>query len=313
MTKPRVDILLASYNGAAYLNEQMLSLVKQDYSHFHIFIRDDGSTDNTPALLQEWSRMYPSLITLVQDQQKNLGPTGNFNALMLVSEAEYICFSDQDDQWLPDKVSKMIAALKQLENGQKDMPAMVFHDLSYCDSELNIIHPSLNQHDKLNPELIQANRLLMQNVPYGCTMMINRALLKMATPIPKGALLHDHWLALSAALLGRITYLDEALILHRVHDANASRAGSEHKKEANDDLESKLSNRNFHNYLLKQVRQAEALLNKYEAHLQAPQITMLNDFIRLRNTSGMARKRILFRHRFFKNTFANTLKLILRA
>lgn len=313
MTEPRVDILLATYNGAAYLNEQMLSLVKQDYPHFHIFIRDDGSSDNTPALLQEWATMYPSTITIVQDQQKNLGPTGNFNALMLVSEAEYICFSDQDDQWLPDKVSKMVSALQQLENRQKDIPAMIFHDLSYCDSELNIIHPSLNRHDKLNPSLIQAHRLLMQNVPYGCAMMINRTLLKMATPIPKGALLHDHWLALSAALLGKITYLDEALILHRVHDANASRAGSEHKKEANEDLESKLSNRNFHNYLLKQVRQAEALLKQYEPQLQEEQKAMLNDFIQLKNTSGMARKRILFRHRFFKNTFANTLKLILRA
>jgi glycosyltransferase involved in cell wall biosynthesis len=311
--QPKVDILLATYQGAAYLEEQLESLIDQDYPHFSILIRDDGSKDKTLEIIKAWEKKYPAIIRQIPSDEEKLGATGNFNALMLASTADYIAFSDQDDRWLPGKVSEQMKALLNLEDGNQHTPAFVFCDLKYCDASLNVIHPSLNQKDHLDPHQVQTHQLLMQNVPYGCAMMINRALLKAATPVPKTALLHDHWLALSASLLGKISYQPEALLLHRVHSANASRAASEHKQQAGKDLGSKISNQNFHNYLFKQTAQAKALLQQYQALLSAHQICLLEDFIRLETTSGLERKRLILKNRFFKNTFAQTLKLILRA
>lgn len=308
-----VDILLATYNGAAYLEEQLISLLEQDYKHCHIIARDDGSTDATPDILSAYARKYPDKITLLKDDRKNLGPTGNFNALMMASTAPFICFSDQDDWWMPDKVSKMIGFIMMIKESVGSEPLMIFHDLMYCDGQLNVIHPSLNKKEHINPRLTSTNRLLMQNVPYGCAMMVSRTLLESATPIPKGALLHDHWLALCASLTGRIGYIYDALVKHRVHDANASRAKSEHKQAAGKDLGSKISNRNFHQYLFKQTDQAAALLAHYGDSLKPQQKKMLEDFVLLKSTSGLQRKAIILRHQFFKNRFIHTLKLLLRA
>lgn len=308
-----VDILLATYNGSLYLEEQLDSLLQQDFKDIHIFIRDDGSKDNTPSIIQAWKNRFPEKITIIEDAQKNLGPTGNFNALMLASTAPYIAFSDQDDKWLPNKIGTQLQAIRQLEGGNPETPAFVFCDLAYCNKKLDILHPSLNKKDKLNPSLTQTNRLLMQNVPYGCATMINKSLLKTATPMPEKALLHDHWLALSASLLGKIGFIPQSLILHRVHDNNASRAASEHKKNVQNDISGKVSNKNFHQYLFKQTDQANALLEKYRAFLDKNQQKMLSDFIALKSTSGIRRKMLLLKNQFFKNTFAQTLKLLLRA
>lgn len=310
---PRVDILLATYNGAAYLAEQLASLLEQDYPNFRILIRDDGSSDDTLKIIADWEQKHPETIKVIRDQHRNLGATGNFNALMLASDAEYIAFSDQDDYWLPNKLSTQLKALQDLEGGDATVPAFVFCDLKYCNAQLKVIHPSLIKEDKLNPAKTQTHRLLMQNVPYGCAMMLNRSLLLSATPIPPEALLHDHWLAISASLVGKIAFVPEALILHRVHTSNASRAASAHKKEASAELGSKVSNKNFHNYLYKQTAQARAILHHFESKISAEQRSLLNDFILLETTSGWKRKQILLKNRFFKNTFAHTLKLVLRA
>ena len=308
-----VDILLATYNGAAYLEEQLISLLQQDYPHCHIMARDDGSTDATLEILERYALEYPDKITLLKDDRNNLGPTGNFNALMMASTSPLVCFSDQDDWWMPNKVSSMLGLAIKMACLNDGKPLMLFHDLMFCDGQLNVIHPSLNQKEHLNPMQTSTNRLLMQNVPYGCAMMINRTLLESATPIPKEALLHDHWLALCASLKGEISYIDSTLVKHRVHDANASRAKSKHKQSAGKDIGSKISNRNFHQYLFKQVDQAAALLTHYGNTLKTEQRKMLEDFVLLKTTSGLRRKAIIIRHQFFKNRFIHTLKLLLRA
>jgi len=308
-----VDILLATYNGEQYLNIQLQSIFEQDFQDFRILIRDDGSADSTRDIIAQWVNLHPDKVIEIRDEQKNVGATANFSILMEHASAEYICFSDQDDKWLPNKISTQLAAIQQLEGNNRNIPAFVFSDLTLCDEQLNITHPSLNDRDHLDPDCIQAHRLLMQNVPYGCATMINKALLQQSTPIPREALLHDHWLAVSAALLGKIAFIDESLLLHRIHQRNASRAESQHKKEAKEGIENKLSNANFHNYLFKQVAQAEALLNRHQPLLKTEQIKMLQNFILLKSTRGMQRKMLIIRNRFFKNNLLPTLKLLLRA
>lgn len=311
--KPIVDILMATYNGEKYVEEQLLSILEQDYAAFHLYIRDDGSTDKTVEILKKYQSKYPEKITLLEDKQKNLGATQNFSVLMQASKAAYIAFSDQDDRWLRNKISRMMAEMLKVEKDKPERPVYIFSDLSITDGQMNILNCSLNKRDKLNPELVQTHRLLMQNVPYGCATLINKSLLEKAVPIPQEALLHDHWLALIASLFGTLAYVNEALILHRIHDNNASRAASIHKKEKEETLNSKINNKNFHNYLFKQVAQAEAILNRYERQLSLAQIKMLKDFVALKSSRGMSRKWLLIKNRFFKNYWLNTLKTIARA
>lgn len=309
----KVDILLATYNGERYLDQQLESIFEQDYHDFRIIIRDDGSTDQTLNILSKWKGLYPQKIELVEDNLKNLGPTQNFNRLMEISEAPYICFSDQDDKWLHNKLSRQMERMLSLEEENPDVGIMVFSDLILCDEQLNIVSPSLIEKDRLDAKAIDAHQLLMQNVPYGCATIINRKLLKVATPVDSRALLHDHWLAVISSLIGKINYLDEALIYHRVHTANASRAESEHKKQASQNIKSKINNQNFHNYLFKQVEQAQAVLENLGALLDEEQKAMLADFIALKDSKGFRRKWLIVKNRFFKNTIYNTFKLIIRA
>ena len=297
-----VDIILATYNGGKYLDEQLESIFEQDFHNYRILIRDDGSTDGTLDILSKWKGLNPQKIEIIEDGLGNLGPTGNFNQLMSVSTAPYICFCDQDDKWLPNKLSSQITFIQSLEEKHPHTGLMIFSDLIMCDDEMNVICPSLIEKDRLNTKALGAHQLLMQNVPYGCTTLINRKLLAIVSPIDSRALLHDHWIAVVASLLGGLHYQDEVLIYHRIHENNASRAESEHRKESKKDLKSIINNDNFHNYLTKQVYQAEAILEKYEQHLTDSQQNMLKDFILLKSTSGFKRKWIIVKNKFFKNT-----------
>ena len=308
-----VDILMATYNGERFVADQLLSLLQQEYPHIHIYLRDDGSTDNTLSILEDFVAKHPENITLIQDGRKNLGATQNFAALMEHSTASYICFSDQDDIWMKDKVQWMMGIMEKTEKKHPGVPVYVFSDLTVADADMNITHRSLNQKDGLSPRRTATHQLLMQNVPYGCATMINRELLLKSLPVPSEALLHDHWIALVASLFGKIAYLDEPLVLHRIHDNNASRAGSVHRKEIDQQLASKINNKNFHNYLFKQVAQAEALLKRFEPELSLKQVETLRSFMALKTTKGIERKKLILKNRFFKNSWTNTLKLILRA
>ncbi len=309
----KVDILLATYNGEKFLDEQFRSIFEQEFHDFRIVVRDDGSTDQTLNILAKWKGLYPQKIEIIEDDLKNLGPTQNFNRLMEFSRAPYICFSDQDDKWHPSKLSLQMQKILEVEDNYPDIAVMVFCDLVLCDDQLNIISTSLMEKDRLDETALGPHQLLMQNVPYGCATIINRKLLEIASPIDQRALLHDHWLSIISSLTGKIAFLDEALIYHRVHDSNASRSASEHKKEAAKDLRSKVNNQNFHNYLFKQVDQAQAVLERLHPDLNDEQQSMLRDFISLKTTKGFKRKWLIVKNRFFKNTIYHTIKLIIRA
>src|SRR3982751_5096035 len=97
----QVIILLATYNGEKYLRHQINSLLNQTYTNWHLFIRDDNSTDNTPALLQEYQEQYQNKITIVPNNGVNLGSILNFETLLTFARnAAYVMFCDQDDEWM---------------------------------------------------------------------------------------------------------------------------------------------------------------------------------------------------------------------
>jgi glycosyltransferase involved in cell wall biosynthesis len=102
---PVLVILMATFNGESYVGSQIDSLLEQTYQNWHLIIRDDGSQDNTVGKLQHYRALHPDKITLIDDDNLNLGARSNFARLLTHAESDYIMLCDQDDIWLPQKVA----------------------------------------------------------------------------------------------------------------------------------------------------------------------------------------------------------------
>lgn len=216
-----IDILLATYNGEFFIEEQLKSLFEQSYQNFKILVRDDGSKDRTLEIVRQYQKYYPGRIEIIVDDDRGLGPSGNFGRLLQYSTAPYIMFCDQDDVWLENKIERTLAEMKKVEaKSEKDFPILIHSDLIVVNKDLNIIKESMSKSQKLYAHQNEFHQLLIQNNITGCTMMINKPLLKYAFPIPQEAIMHDWWLGIIASAYGKVQYIDEGLILYRQHGSN---------------------------------------------------------------------------------------------
>lgn len=216
-----IDIVLATYNGASHLREQLESLLRQDSNNWRLLVRDDGSTDETVAVLSTYAQRFPDQVILLPCPDGNLGARGNFSKLLLNADADYVMLCDQDDLWLPDKISKTLSEMQRLEASfGKTTPLLVHTDFRVVDEQLRVLAESGWRYQETDPGRSALNQLLVQNVATGCTIMINRALREIALPVPPEALMHDWWLALVASAFGRIGCLRQPTLLYRQHAGN---------------------------------------------------------------------------------------------
>jgi glycosyltransferase involved in cell wall biosynthesis len=300
----KIIIILSTYNGERYLKEQLDSLYNQTYQNFKIIVRDDGSTDTTLEILKAYNlEIMPS--------NENLGAKGNFNALLEYAlqkeDSDYFMFCDQDDVWMEDKIEKTLKLMKEIE--YKDKAVLIHTDLSVVDESLNIIDNSFWDYQKLNPNYKLLSNLLIQNNITGCTMMINRSLVKLSFPIPDSAIMHDWWLGLVASEFGVIEYIDEPIILYRQHENNDTGA-----KKHNFSYMKK----NFFKLIKKDMelhkyhRQASSFLDIYKDMLSAEKMVMLNDFIHIEDKSKFKRIYTLWKYKFIKQGFFRNIGLFLR-
>ena len=219
-----VDVLLATYNGARHLPGQLQSLLEQTHQRFRLLVSDDGSSDGTQALFEQWLPRFGGRMMLLDNPAPGRGVARNFEFLMQSSLADgvahYAAFCDQDDVWLPDKLTILLAALQGLEQRRGAAAASLVHcDLAVVGAKLESIHPSFVRHQRLLPVPGSDVGLLSINQVTGCAMLVNRALLQLALPLPEAALMHDWWCALLAAGGGR-QFVDQPLVLYRQHGAN---------------------------------------------------------------------------------------------
>ncbi|WP_277657172.1 glycosyltransferase family 2 protein [Seleniivibrio woodruffii] len=217
-----IDVLLSAYNGEKYLAAQLDSLLDQTYADMRIVIRDDGSKDSTPQIIESYKDKYPHKIFTPDIPKGNMGVKNSFFALLESSTAEYAMFCDQDDIWLPEKTAITLAKMKEAENGNTDMPVLVHTDLAVAAENLDIIAKSMFAHQKLRPENgEELNILALENVVTGCTAMLNRALADRLKSIPEEAVIHDWWAALTALKHGgKVVFVPEPTILYRQHGRN---------------------------------------------------------------------------------------------
>ncbi|MHB9334492.1 glycosyltransferase, partial [Fusobacterium polymorphum] len=107
---PKIEILMATYNGEKYVGEQIDSIIHQTYKNWKLLIRDDNSTDKTLEILKEYEKK-DKRIKIIEDKKGNLGFVKNFEELLNNSKEDWVMFSDQDDYWLENKIEKYVAIL----------------------------------------------------------------------------------------------------------------------------------------------------------------------------------------------------------
>lgn len=313
-----IDILLATYNGARYLEEQLDSILRQTDPGWRLLIRDDGSTDGTREIIDSFAAAHGDRVSVVSGGRNNLGAMGNFAALLAVSTAAYGMFCDQDDVWLPDKIAKSRAAMEALESKHgRDTPLFVHTDLRVVDETLSEIAPSFLRFRLVDPAKGRAlARLLVQNIAPGCASMFNAKLRALAVPIPDEAIMHDWWMILIAAALGAVDCVDEPLALYRQHAGNDLGAGSSALVEALAQLLARPSI--LWNWSDTRVRQSQRQALALEAAHGDNMRSSIHDLVRRYATLGkrnaLARRMDLLRYGYRRNgSFIKNLALFIVA
>ena len=224
MKNMTIEILLASYNGEKYIREQIDSILTQTSNRWHLTVSDDGSTDHTGDILDDYVARYSDKIVRVYSGRKFGNARDHFFWLISQCEADYIATCDQDDYWYCGKIEKVLDKLLAEENKcEKEKPILVFSDQTPTDAQLNPLAPSLMRYQNQFFEYFDYRSLLMQNVVTGGAMGFNRALavLAMQCEDTSKTIMHDWWLAVVAARFGKIAYIDESLGDYRQHGSNS--------------------------------------------------------------------------------------------
>lgn len=207
-------VLLSSYNGAAYIEKQIESLLNQTFApNMRIIVRDDGSTDHTTLPIL---RQYQSNGKIELWERENIGVVKSFFDLLLhAPDADYYAFCDQDDYWLPPKMEMAVHKLSCIKE-----PAL------YCSKKIIVDQTLKKLPRKDNTPLFGTLDVLMKgNIASGCTMVFNQELRNLCRKfIPDENeyqyLYHDTWLFTLAKFTGTIVYDSNSYILYRQHGKN---------------------------------------------------------------------------------------------
>ena len=212
----KIDILLATYNGSKYLHEQLDSILSQSYENINVIIRDDGSSDNTVMIIEEYEQK-DSRVRLLNDNLGNLGFVRNFEELMKNSTSEYLMFSDQDDIWYNNKVETSYKRIKAIEekNG-KSCPILVHTNSKIMNYETRTKSLFISDCAKNSSFENSFFNFFVQ----GSTMLINESLKREALPFSKEVYLHDRYLHLIAEFIGIRAYIDMPTMDYRQHSNN---------------------------------------------------------------------------------------------
>jgi glycosyltransferase involved in cell wall biosynthesis len=211
VTEGRVNVLLSTYNGEAFLDQQIESILAQTNVDLTLTIRDDGSSDGTPALLARHAARDPRIRV---SHDTNIGSSASFFVLLQRGdpEAQYFAFADQDDVWSPDKLARAVRVLAGQAEG---VPVLYSSRVQYVDRDLRPLGLSRA------PARIGFPGALVEDSLNGCTMVMNRRLRDLLVERPPRILRHhDWWSYVVASVLGEVIYDDAVTMKYRQHGAN---------------------------------------------------------------------------------------------
>jgi len=307
MEQPLVGILMATYNGEKYIADQIESIVEQTYKNWILIIHDDGSNDKTIDIVKEYKNKNHKNIILIEDGIRCGGAKENFSHLLKIAHDrygfDYIMFSDQDDIWFPYKVKKTLDKMIDIEDKNPNKPVCVYTDLMVVDENLTTISNSFWDYQKIYQYHNTLNRLLIQNVVTGCTIMLNKIAVKLVYEIPHEAVVHDWWIALVLSIFGVLSPMDEATLLYRQHRYNAVGAKKWDMHNGIIRLFSKDEWLRFKKNFKDSSIQAKALLNTYGYLMSKNQMLLVEHYLNLLQYNKPRRLYYVIKYRYFKSNF----------
>ena len=215
MKKQKVLIMMSTYNGERYLEEQLDSILSQKDVEIGILVRDDGSSDNTLTILKSYSSRYPGVFHI--EEGDNVGWKRSFHTLIQTAarkylQFDYFAFADQDDIWLPEK---LYAAVDTLGSVPEECALYCCNQYYFKDGKIGQL-----VNGPIPPPTVKS--CLVRNYATGCTIVFNRRMLECLKRggIPAQEIAHDYWCYMVAVLCGRVYIDPAAYILYRQHDAN---------------------------------------------------------------------------------------------
>lgn len=200
-----IDILLATYNGEKYIEQQLYSIITQTYRSWNLIIHDDGSTDMTVEIIKRIQKTDERII-IVEDGIKCGGPGANFMHLLKnYSNNEYVIFCDQDDIWFENKVEILFHKF----NDEK-YPKAVFSSGYLYNPNKGILgdipSPKINKFEEM---------FFVAGGLQGCSLMFNKKLADLAKLYNGYVVMHDFIITLLAVSFGKLFYVSDKLMLYR--------------------------------------------------------------------------------------------------
>jgi glycosyltransferase involved in cell wall biosynthesis len=201
---------MAVYNGEKYMEEALTSVLNQSYPNVELIVCNDGSTDSTRILLDQYKNR-PNITVL---HESHVGMVHAFNKAFEACTGDAICFLAHDDVLPPDSIGERVSYLKKKEVGA------IYCNGYTCTSEMKIISPLINCPKMVTWEQDKTH-ICRNNLLPGAVLMIRREIADRLFPIPEHLLLEDWWVVFNTLYYAdRIEYLDRHLFLYRLHGSN---------------------------------------------------------------------------------------------
>ncbi|MBR5135132.1 MAG: glycosyltransferase family 2 protein, partial [Clostridia bacterium] len=204
-----VSVAMATYNGAAYIERQLQSVLSQLQEADELVVSDDGSTDGTRRLLDKWASRDARIKVI--DGPK-AGAIKNFEHAVAACVGDWIFLCDQDDEWDADKYGSVMI---EAENGAM----LVMHDARIVDEDGRVLKPSFFATRGTKTGLLKN---LWKNSYIGCCMAFSRRLTDYVLPFPDSIPMHDQWIGLQAERHGNVVLIDRPLMSYRRHGGNVT-------------------------------------------------------------------------------------------
>ena len=292
---PNVAVLMSTYNGEKFIREQLNSIFSQRDVNVTLFVRDDGSSDKTCAIIEEYRIKYPDVRF---EKGSNLGVVGSFFRLMLLAGDgyDYYAFADQDDVWLDQK---LIRSVLKMQSVTPDEPKMYYSRLEFVNENLRHLGYSII------PTTSGFHNALVQNQATGCTVVINTSARNcIVDRLPSWSLMHDWWCYLVVSAFGTVVYDDESFIRYRKHGNNVT------PSTPNFAIELYARTRRFlgeGNIPEKVTDQAREFLNLFGSQLSPEKRRLAEGFLEARSRGILGRLRYATRMPVRRNTTVDNL------
>jgi glycosyltransferase involved in cell wall biosynthesis len=281
--KKSISIALTTCNGEAYLVEQLESFIRQTYSPYEVIICDDASDDRTVDIIMSYVAKLP--IKLYQNKER-IGVVNNFRQAISKCTGSWVACCDQDDVWLPDKLSLSANAMEKIDG---ELPAAVYTDLTLTNATLEVIETSYWTMRNINPAKETFYSILFGNIITGCTLLINRAMAIEVKKMPDKAIMHDFWIACIAYSWGRYAYINQPTVLYRQHYNNVTKNDKVNLLTRVARLYKYIKS-GFDNYLSEEIGQANLFYKIYADKLSMEDKSAILNFLTLTDLKAWRRK-----------------------